>query len=296
MQTILLTLVGALGSQINSSPIPSSSINPTLNECIVKPKDEVDVPAQAAGVLVKLLVTEGEQVTTEQVLGEIDDTEPQMEKLLAELQKKKAQEEAENDVNIRFSQAAAAVYRASYNRKVEANRRNPNTITDTELEETKLTWKKSQLATEQSKFEQTLAQMTSEEKSAEVRAAQTKIDRRQIKTPVTGKVVAIFKEQGEWVDPGVTILQIVGFSKLYIDGFLNASRYNPSDVSGKSVTVKIKLARGRSVSFNGKISYVSHLVQSGGDYLVRAEVSNRKEQNNWILRPGLIASMTIHIN
>ena len=58
------------------------------------------------------------------------------------------------------------------------------------------------------------------------------------------------------------------------------------------------MARGQSVSFEGKVTHVSSLVQLNGEYRVKAEVSNRKGKthDSWLLRPGVKASMTIHIN
>jgi hypothetical protein len=50
------------------------------------------------------------------------------------------------------------------------------------------------------------------------------------------------------------------------------------------------------VQFTGKIIYISPLVQAGGEYRVWAEVSNRQENGQWLLRPGLNAEMTIQLH
>ena len=46
---------------------------------------------------------------------------------------------------------------------------------------------------------------------------------------------------------------------------------------------------------DGKIVFVSPLVQPGGEYLVWAEVENKQENGHWLLRPGLTATMTIQL-
>jgi hypothetical protein len=48
------------------------------------------------------------------------------------------------------------------------------------------------------------------------------------------------------------------------------------------------------VKFSGQIVFVSPLVEAGGEYKVWAEVDNRVSPNkNWILQPGLSATMKI---
>ena len=43
------------------------------------------------------------------------------------------------------------------------------------------------------------------------------------------------------------------------------------------------------------ITFVNPLVQAGGEYRVWAEVVNRQENGEWLLRPGLEAEMTIDV-
>jgi multidrug efflux pump subunit AcrA (membrane-fusion protein) len=62
------------------------------------------------------------------------------------------------------------------------------------------------------------------------------------------------------------------------------------------VTVEVTLADDRKEKVEGRISFVSPLVESGGDYRVFAEVPNRKTpgSDEWLLRAGQTATMTIH--
>ena len=58
----------------------------------------------------------------------------------------------------------------------------------------------------------------------------------------------------------------------------------------------VNFAGDREESFKGRIVFVSPLVEPGGDYRVWAEVENRQPQgsNQWLLRAGQQATMTIH--
>lgn len=71
-------------------------------------------------------------------------------------------------------------------------------------------------------------------------------------------------------------------------------KYLASEIQGRPVEVTVTLAHGQR-KFPGKIVYVKPLVEAGGDFLVRAEVQNRKEDGAWVLSPGIGAEMTIHL-
>ena len=90
-------------------------------------------------------------------------------------------------------------------------------------------------------------------------------------------------------------MRIVRLDRLRVEGFLNAKDFSPSEVGNRPVRVSIRLARGKTESFQGKITFVNPLVQAGGEYRVWAEVVNRMEGSQWLLRPCLEADMTIDV-
>jgi multidrug efflux pump subunit AcrA (membrane-fusion protein) len=285
----------AAGLLLGVSPVVQAAgpANPLLKHCLISIKDEVQVPAQEPGVLISLEVHEGQQVSQGQLVGQIDDTQRQMEKRLAAIEQKAAQEQAENDIKVRFSDAAAQVAQAEYEAAIEANNKVRGTFPLTEVRRLKLNWQKSFLEIEQSQVEQRIAQFTYDTRGGELEAAEMNIARRKIISPLEGEVVAVLKHKGEWLQPGEPVLRIVRFDTLRIEGFLNASAYDPSEVANRPVSVVVELARGRQVQFTGNITYVSPLVQAGGEYRVWAEVANRQENGQWLLRPGLNAEMTV---
>jgi hypothetical protein len=77
------------------------------------------------------------------------------------------------------------------------------------------------------------------------------------------------------------------------------------------VTVRVHLARGRQAAVTGHIVYVSQnylesadvgadtgagAANYGAEYLVRAEVQNRRDGDFWLVRPGMPANLTIHVS
>lgn len=269
---------------------------PTLENCLISVRDEVQVPAREPGVLISLPAEPGMPIEKGDLLGKVDDSERQMEKRLALIQHNAAKEKAENDINVRYASAASKVAESEYQQAVDANKRVKGAFPEAEVRRLHLAWNRAYLQIEQSQVEQRMARFEAEAKVAEVDAAEANIHRRHIISPVDGEVAELLKHEGEWVDPGDPVLRVVRFDTLRVEGFLNARELDPHEVARRPVTIEVELARGRRVQFSGHISYIDSMVQAGGEYRVWAEVTNRREGEQWLLRPGLSATMTIHVD
>ncbi len=299
MHVMLFMFATALAISLTTEPLaaqtPSNLADPQLDHCLVSVKDEVRLPAQEPGVLIGLDFEEGDQISEGQLLGRIDDSERRMQKQLALIEQSAAKERSENDINVRYSVAAAEVARQEYRQAIEANSQVRGTYPLAEVRRLKLAYRRAALQVEQAEHEQLLSGFEVQTRAAEVQAADDNIARRKLVAPFDGEVVGRFKHVGEWVTPGEAVLRIVRFDTLRVESFLNAADYDPGEVRSQQVTVTVKLARDRMVEMPGRVVYVSSLVEAGGEYLVRAEVENRKENDQWVLRPGLTAAMTIHL-
>ena len=83
---------------------------------------------------------------------------------------------------------------------------------------------------------------------------------------------------------------------MHVEGAVEQSKYDPHEIAG---------LRGDGRSRNGprpqgnvpRPDHEGQLASCGCDgvYNVRAEVANRQEHGNWLLRDGLPATMTIHL-
>ncbi|MEI6240615.1 MAG: HlyD family efflux transporter periplasmic adaptor subunit [Planctomycetia bacterium] len=270
--------------------------DPVLERCLVSLVEEAKVPAREAGVLIELLVREGDVVKKGALIAKIDDNQPQMERRKAVAEHEQAVAKAESDVDVRYSIAAELVAEAEHKKALESHAKVPGSVTEVERDRLMLSEKKGELQIEQAQLERRLAALAAQSKEVEVLAAENAIDRRLIKSPLDGVVVQLFPHQGEWMQPGDPLARVVRADKLRVEGYVDAARLGPEEVSGRSVTVAVTLAGGRRETFTGRIVFTSPLVESGGDYRVFAEVENRQAPGSqqWLLRPGQTASMTIH--
>ncbi len=312
MQISLIVLGAALavtGPEIRSPATPTAPSSGAVQrpQCLVSLIQEAHVSAQEAGILVEMAVREGQYVEAGQTLARIDDAQSVTAQRVAALKLKVAQEQADNNISVRYAESAAQVAHAEYEQAWRANQRTRGTVTDAELRRLMLTERRATLAIEQASFDLRVAGLESQVHEAEVEAATNQVQRRRITAPLDGVVVRVDRNVGEWVQPGDPLLHVVRIDRLRVEGFLPATEaidrdgrvvtrgYAPSQIDGRPVTVTVPLADGRQESFQGRVVFVSPLVQAGGEFRFWAEVENRKEGNHWLLLPGSMAAMAIHL-
>jgi macrolide-specific efflux system membrane fusion protein len=266
-----------------------------IKDCLVSLIDDVQLSAQEPGLLISLDVREGAQVKVGDLLGRINDDQAQAAQKVADGEYRGAREKADNDVNTRYATAARDYAQAELDANKDANKRAPGTKSFVELEKLRLAVVQAALQIEQSQHEQVIAKFEADARQAKLESATNDIARRKMLSPIHGEVVEVLFRVGEWVQPGDKVMRVVRLDRLRVEGFISAKDVLPGEVDKRPVTIEVELARGRRERFSGEVVYVNPLVQPGGDYRVRAEVENRMEANQWLLRPGTEAEMIITI-
>lgn len=304
---LVLTAVAALAGP---QPRPAMSVSGdtvTVPGCLVTLIGDVPVPVQEAGVLVRLNAVEGQQVAPGELLAQIDDSQAQKAVEAAIARHNAADLKAKNDVNVRYARISEKVYEAELKRSEETNRRAPGAVTQADMHKQWLELQRATLGIEQAEHDFHVAELDAQVAKAEVDAARLNLERRQIKAPESSVpsdtdfkwiVVKRFSQVGEWLKPGDPVLRLVRMDRLWIEGFLDAAGaagMTPSEVDGKPVTVKVALPRGREEVLQGRIVFVSPIVEAGPQFLIKAEIINRQDAGHWVLRPGLNADMTIYL-
>jgi RND family efflux transporter MFP subunit len=290
--TLSLLLVFA---QVGGADQYSAQVSDPVIEGLVKVADDVKLPAEESGVIVHLAVEEGTLIKKGQTLGQIDDQITRKQREAAYYTLESAKKRGLDDVEIRFAQAQEKVSKADHEMMLEANRQAEKAVTAVEVRRAELDWKRAELAIEKAIHDQGLARLEARTKKAELDAADIAIQRRVIKAPFDGMVEKKYRKQGEWVAPGDPIMYLFRLDTMEVEGAVDQNQYDPHELQGCDVTVEVKLARGRKETVRGKITKVSSVVRLDGTFEVRAEVPNREEHGTWILRDGLLATMTIHL-
>jgi RND family efflux transporter MFP subunit len=273
-----------------------SSADPSkLDHCLVTAIEPVEVPAEEPGRLVSMKVREGQQVEAGQLLVQIDDTQIKKAKEVADAKYRAAAKEASNDINVRYAEAGWGLAWWTWKRAQEANLKQTNTITPAEMQEKVFKVEEAALRYEQAQHDYSVAQIKVEVQKGEAEAAALDVERRQIKSPLSGHIERRYKSEGEWVKPGDSIYQIIRMDRLYVEGYVDAARLAPVDVDRRKVRFTFLLPNGKPVTVPGEIKYYSATIELGPKFLVKAEVENRRENSYWLLRPGQVGEMEIQL-
>jgi multidrug resistance efflux pump len=251
------------------------------------------VAGQEAGVLVEINVKEGNLVKADERLGKIDDSQPIMQGRIAHAEHKAAEEKAKSTVDIEYATKASEVAYVEWEKSKQANVKQPGTVSFIELQRQKLTWERGKLEIKRAESEKVIAGLTADAKKVEIEAAVEAVRRRLITSPVDGMVVQVHVQKGEWVKPGDPVVHVVQLDKLKVEGSVELARFIPSQILDSPVTIEATLQE-RKVKFDGRIVFVKPIVNTIGEYQIRAEVENRKENGGWLLFPGMYVDLTIH--
>jgi multidrug efflux pump subunit AcrA (membrane-fusion protein) len=302
MESVVMRYYLAIAFAVFAASLTSASVAQDSTQIsdpkivgLVKVADSIKLPAKEPGVLVQLGVQDGALVKAGQVIGKIDDSEPQMQKKAAEAASKAAYKRYQDDIEIRFAKAQAEVSKAEYEQILESNKIAEKAVTLSEVRKAKLDWDHYVLAIEKAGHDKELAHYEALTKQAEFDAANQAIDRRVVKAPFDGVVEEVKRHQDEWVQPGDTILNLLRMDTLHVEGAVEHNKFDPQEIANCAVTVDVEMARGRKVSVRGRIIKVSSVVRPDGVYNVRAEIENKQTNGAWLLRDGLPAEMTIHL-
>lgn len=293
MTATLLTFLAA--AVLPAQRAAASAEQAVVPNCYVTQMEEVEVPAQEAGVLVKIDVREGDTVTADQLLAQIDDIEARMQQRVAQFELQVAREEAESDVGVRYARATEAVARQEYYQAVEANKKVAGAVPEAEVRRLVLKQNEAALSIEQAEMRRRIAALESRVSEAKVEAAGVSIERRRITAPLDAMVVKVHQREGEWVQPGMPVVHLVKLDRLWIEGSLKAQHHTPAEVYGRPVTVRVTLARGREETFQGQVVFAKPVIEADDTFLVRAEIGNRQENGFWLLSPGMPAEMTVQL-
>ena len=268
-----------------------------ITGCNVDLIDDIDCPAPEEGIIVHLGVKEGSETRAEETIAQIDDRDSQQALKIAQYALEAADARANDDVERRYSQAAAKVAEAEVDEMREANERVEKAVSPAEIRRAKLEHDRAILGIEKAEKDQQLNALDANTKRAELAAAEMAVDRRRVLSPFDGQILEVYREQNEWVRPGDPIVRIARLDKLRVDGWVYFNEHTPAEVDGCEVTIQVDVGRGRIEKATGRVVYVSPLAEGFDNpkYRVRAEIANRRQQNRWLISPGLDATMTIHL-
>ena len=266
-----------------------------LEFCRVKIIQEVEVPAQESGPLITLPVAEGQAVQQGDSLAQLDDRLARLRLETAQTKLEAMTEKANNNIDVRAATNALQI--AERERKRNYQLFTKGSMPRAEYDRSALQAKQAALQLEQAERDMQAAGKDAQIETYNVKAASDSIMRHQVKSPIAGRVMELHKQPGEWVNAGDNVMRVAQMDRLYVQGLLDSSLFNPHEIEGQKVTISVPVARGESLEFQGRIVFVAMEKYNAKSYVVKAEVENRQHEGRWLLMANEDAAlMRIHLS
>jgi len=294
------SLGGAQTTERNTSTgvVKVNSVSRSVENGLIIPIYEVDVPAEEAGVLEKLYITDFQQIKANDLIVQIDDRQAKMAVNVAEAKKESAEIQMKNNVNVRYAMAARDVANAEVLQADEANHKVPNTVPVVEYNRLILSRTQATLQIEQAEQEIKVATENFNVSKAELEAAQLDQTKFEIHSPHDGVVMELFRKEGEWLKPGDPILHLVQMNPIRYS-FRIESTTPPESVFNQPVKIYVPTL---NKTFQGKVTYIKPSHDIGDMYQVWVDIENQwqdfqnldgteKQKGYWTLQPGMRAEV-----
>ncbi len=296
---LLTLLVGRFAGSAGAAPPASDEVSPppasriVLRHCLVTPIDDVKVPALRGGRLAAIAKREGTHAAANDLLAQIDDAEARWELQTATAARDAGKLRSESTLREDEAEAVEKVAAAEHEAALRANRIIAGSVSDIDVRRLQLTVRRAAIGREVLLFDRNVERVELGGLEAKVQSAHEDLERRRVRAPFDGEIAEIYGRVGEWAEPGTPLVRVVRLDRLRVEGFVKVVDLLPADIVERAVEVTVELKQAARSSFPGRITFVSPLVQAGGEYRIWAEVENRRDRGHWLLRPGLEAEMSI---
>ena len=248
----------------------------------VMPWIEVKVPARSAGILATLKMREGQTVTRDAVMGELDRESEEVELGRSQEELEQVKEQAENEIPTRLAKKVLEIARLDLSRAQDARRTLKQSISQAELDHLELEVARGELALEMALHQQRLALIQLKIKAHQVSLAEIALRKRAIRSPQTGVIAAINYQQGEWVEMGKSLCRLLVLDRVRVETLLPAALAT-SKMTGHKVEFVLVDGAGVSGLYPGVVVFVSPEQDPvNGNVRVWIEVENTQGT----LRPG----------
>ncbi len=244
----------------------------------------VEVASRDAGIIESIGFSEGSEVSADDILVRLDRDSESANVSSARSELEIASEESENDIDLRYAKVSQDVNRKVYQRSLNATKQYAKSVSKTELERLKLEFERAKLSGEQAQRTATVKELTVELKKAQLELASVRLENREIKSPVGGVVVQVYRQVGEWVQPGQPIARVIDLKKLKVSCRCQLKDAAPESIGEEAVFIH------DGKEFKAKVVFASPEIDPDvQDFIVWAEVENA----DGALKPGMSGSIEL---
>jgi multidrug efflux pump subunit AcrA (membrane-fusion protein) len=274
----------------NAGPVaaaPGGSISGV--RAAIKCIHDIQLAAQADGLLQELLVEEGAAVEQGQLVMTIDERLAKAELGVAEKEAEAALAQANQDAQLRFSRKAAEVSNQEYLESKELYERNSASLQETRRKQ--LEAQKAGLGIEVAEVDHAKDIAAAGVAKEKVNAAKVQLELRKVTSPYDGIIVTRMRDQGEWVKAGEPILRLVHLKEMRVEAHVPVAGASVAHLQNANIRVHVNI-NGQDWTSDSKIEFVSPVIELN-TCRIWARVSNPPIAGGWMLRDGMEATVDI---
>ena len=273
-------LVPCVAQESNDNDNDTIKINSAQLQLIVN----VEIAAREAGVIEKISAKEGNRVEEGEVLLQLDRDRAKANSITAKSEFEIAKAESENDIDLKFAKVSTEVSGKVYQRSLNAVKQFAKSVTVAELERLKLEFERACLSGEQAQRMSVVNGLNVDLRKAQLDLATAELDNRELKAPVSGVVVQVYRQVGEWVQPGEPVARVIDLSKLRVSCRCYLKDASPETISEEATFVL------KDKEYKAKVVFASPEIDPDvQDFIVWAEVENP----DGTLKPGVNGSILL---
>jgi multidrug efflux pump subunit AcrA (membrane-fusion protein) len=279
----------AFGSAPAASIAPGGSI--TGVRAAIKCIHDIQLAAQADGVLHELLVEEGAAVESGQLVLTIDERLARAELGVAEKEAEAALAQANQDAQLRFSRKAAEVSNQEYLESKDLYERNSASLQETRRKQ--LEAQKAGLGIEVAEVDHAKDIAAAGVAKEKVNAAKVRLELCKVMSPYDGIIVDRMRDQGEWVKAGEPILRLMHLKEMRVEAHVQVAGASVAHLQNANIRVHVNI-NGHDFTRESKIEFVSPRIELN-TCRIWARVPNELIAGGWMLRDGMEATIDISV-
>lgn len=276
-------------------PDPATGV--TVQECVVRFSEELNLPATEAGLIAEWNVTVGQPIAADTLVARLDDRSLKVRSHAALLRLTAAQEKAADDVELRYAQTAKAEAQAELESSRAVYNESSGAVPLTNIRRLRLAVERAELEVARAHQTARQVQIESDLRAADVALLEDTLRRYSLISPIDGVVLQVYKQRGEWVAAGEAVARLARLDRLQVQALLSADMCLPNDCLNQPVAVSwLDPTSGNKLYLRGRVTAVLPQRLAGGRYRIQAEIVNRthRDGKGWLLHPGTEVEMVVY--
>jgi len=285
-----------IGPAADSEPLdPKAGV--AVEDCAVRFAEELNIPSTEAGLIAEMNVTIGQPIAAGNRIARLDDRSLKIRSRAAQLRLTAAEQQISDDLELRYAETARAEAIAEWEASRSIYNESSGAVPLSNLRRLKLGVERAELEVARAQKAAKQAQIEIDLRSADVAMIDDTMRRLTLTSPITGVVLQVFKQRGEWVASGEAVVRLARLDRLQVQALMSADQCSPNACLNQPVSVSWNdPINGKKHYLRGRVNAVQPQRLAGGRYRIQAEIVNSRGAGgtDWLLHPGTEVEMVVY--